>query len=395
MTNANVNSSVQIVAQTAQSKVAIFNHLITCISDDRQVDMKDIDVVVGELPKETKKLLCEKIFPTDFLRNYHRIREAAEDVLDKDGSIKTPLGAINSIDSAIEKKRELDLLADRWEKQMEEDEPRYATMCSDHLLQLGAAAIAAGADSVLVGKLTTHLMQRQPTWDVVRKNMKFAYTVHVIDLDGGDFVPELQEAQRDSVVALRDGVMGACIQHVCGEALAILKTIGSKGSSVKNGEVKLNPRTIKRAQAMTNRLEPLSFIHPLIKPLSDALAGELAKLPASGSMTYAEFSNFEQCLQALRDQTLVWERLQKGIPLIEVTTAQQQLLGTSVPMPAQAQAQTTSVAAAPAVVAPAEQASATPASVETGSQVGTVPAVHTRSTSAISVGQTGDLLSFY
>jgi len=64
-------------------------------------------------------------------------------------------------------------------------------------------------------------------------------------------------------------------------------------------------------------------------------------------------------------------------------------------MPAQAQAQTTSVAAAPAVVAPAEQASATPASVETGSQAGTVPAVHTRSASAISVGQTGDLLSFY
>src|SRR5690606_14844358 len=186
---------------------------------------------------------------------------------------------------------------------------------------------------------------------------------HVIDLDGGDFVPELQEAQRDSVVALRDGVIGACIQHVCSEALAILKTIGKKGGEAKNGEVKLNPRTIKRAQAMTKRLEPLSFIHPLIKPLHDALAGELVKLPASGSMTYAEFSNFEQCLQALRDQTLVWERLQKGIPLIQVTTAQQQLLGTSVPMPAQVQPQTTSVAAAPAVVAPAVQASASIAPV--------------------------------
>lgn len=400
----NVNDSVQIVAQTAQTKVAVFNHLITCISEDRQVDMKDIDVVVGELPKEAKKLLCEKIFPTDFVRAYHRIREAAEDVLDKDGSIKTPLGGVNSIASAIEKTKELDELNERWNKQIAEDELRYSSMCSEHLLQLGAAAIAGGADAVLVGKLTTHLMQRQPSWDVVKKNMKFAYSVHVLDLDGGDFVPGLMEAQRDSVVALREGVMGACIQHVCGEAHAILKTVGAKGRTGTNGEIKLNPRTIKRAQQMSDRLEPLSFIHPLIKPLRDALVGELAKLPASGSMTSVEFSNFEQCLLALRDQTLVWDRLQKGLPLIVVTPAQQQLPGTSVPMvaaqpaatvQAQVQLQTTSTATAPAVVAPAVEALASTASVVTGSQEETVPAVEACITSALEVGQTGDLLSFY
>ncbi len=397
----NVNEAVAIVAQTAETKVAVFNHFITCISEDRQVDMKDIDVVVGELPKETKKLLCEKIFPTEFLRNYHRIREAAEDVLDKDGSIKTPLGGVNSIASAIEKKKELDALKVRWDEQMAQDELSYASMCSEHLLKLSAAAVDGGADPVLVAKLTTHLMQRQPTWDVVKKNMKFAYTVHVLDLNGEDFVPGLMEAQRDSVVALREGVMGACIQHVCGEALAILKTITGKALTGTNGEIKLNPRTIKRAKQMTDRLEPLSFIHPLIKPLHEALVVELAKLPVSGSMTAVEFSNFEQCLLALRDQTLVWDRLQKKQPLIAVVPAPQQ--GASAPtaagMQGMAQAsvnpQPANVSTAPAVVTAEVVASAAAEVVDQEEQEEAVPAVDACVANALEVGQTGDLLAFY
>lgn len=321
MTDMNVNQGVQIVAQTVESKVAVITHLISCVSDDRQIDLSDMDVQVEDLPKETKKLLCEKIFPKDFIRNYHRIREQAEEILDKNGSIKTALGGVNTIDSAIAKIAELDALKAAWNAQLEKDEARYVDMCEAHILKIGSAAIDSGVSPVMASRLTAHLIKRRPTWEEVKKTLQFAYVVHIIDLDGSEFIPELQQAQRDSVVALREGVMGACVQHVCAEALAISKLIDSKDRTTSSGLIKLNPRTIRRARAMTEKLEPLAFIHKLIKPLHDALVTELAKLPDSGHMTAGEFANFEQCLIALKDQRKVVDSLQKGCPLIAVVPA--------------------------------------------------------------------------
>ena len=367
MTDTNVNNSVQIVAQTAETEVAVLNHQIKCISEDRQIDMKDIDVVVGELPKEARKLLCEKIFPKDFLRPYHRIREQAEEVLDKEGSIKTDLGGINTIASAVEKTKELEVLKEAWNQLLVKDEVRYTVMCQEHLLMLAGKAIAGGADQLLVTKLTSHLVKRQPSWDEVKKSLSFAYSVHIINLDGKDFNADLWVAQRDSVVALREGVMGACVQHVCGEALAIYKLVTSKDRVTDTGLIKLNPRTIKRARAMTVKLAPLAFIHKLIKPLHDALEAEMAKLPDSGHMTAGEFSNFEQCLLALRDQTKVIDHLQKGTPLITIVASpQQSLLSASAPQNA---AVTTPVQGN---VAHQQNATAAPAVVSTSAEVTSV-----------------------
>jgi hypothetical protein len=318
----NVNSAVQIVAKTEETKVAVINLLISCISEDRQIDLSEIGIVVGELPEATRKMMSEKIFPRDFLRSYHRIREQAEGELDKDGSIKTPMGGINSRNSAISKIAELEILKDAWSRQLAADAPRYADMCREHLLAIGQAAIKAGADPVLVGKLTEHLMKRQPSWEQVAANLKFAYVVTIISLDETDFDPELMGAQRDSVVALRDGVMGALVQNICRESFEILKLVTKKDRTTQTGQIQINPRTIRRAQQMVSKLESLAFIHQLIRPLHDAIKAEMDKLPVSGSLTGSEFRNFEQCLTALRDQTLVWERLEKGLPLIEVIPVQ-------------------------------------------------------------------------
>ena len=372
MTDANVNNSVQVVAQTAETEVAVLNHQIKCISEDRQIDMKDIDVVVGELPKEARKLLCEKIFPKDFLRPYHRIREQAEEVLDKLGSIKTDLGGINTIASAVEKAEELDALEVKWDELLATDEARYTDMCQKHLLELGAKAIKGGADQLTVSKLMAALVKRQPTWEEVAKNLTFAYSVHIIQLDDANFNTKLYKAQRDSVVALREGVMGACVQHVCAEAYAIWKLVDSKDRTTSTGEIKLNPRTIRRAKAMTEKLVPLAFIHPLIKPLHDALSAELEKLPESGFMSAPEFTNFEQCLLALRDQRKVVDHLTKGLPLISVvSTAQQTLLGASAPQgntasaPVQGDvAQQQNVATAPAVASTTTEVTSVAAPVE-------------------------------
>lgn len=318
----NVNSAVQIVAKTEETKVAVINLLISCISEDRQIDLSEIGITVGELPEATRKMMSEKIFPRDFLRSYHRIREQAEGELDKDGSIKTPMGGINSRNSAISKIAELEILKGAWNRQLATDAPRYADMCREHLLAIGQAAIKAGADPVLVGKLTEHLMKRQPSWEQVAANLKFAYVVTIISLDETDFDPELMGAQRDSVVALRDGVMGALVQNICRESFEILKLVTKKDRTTQTGQIQINPRTIRRAQQMVSKLESLAFIHQLIRPLHDAIKAEMDKLPVSGSLTGSEFRNFEQCLTALRDQTLVWERLEKGLPLIEVIPVQ-------------------------------------------------------------------------
>ncbi|WP_233100554.1 DUF3150 domain-containing protein [Pseudomonas carnis] len=123
---------------------------------------------------------------------------------------------------------------------------------------------------------------------------------------------------------------------------------------------------------MTEKLVPLAFIHPLIKPLHDALSAELEKLPESGFMSAPEFTNFEQCLLALRDQRKVVDHLTKGLPLISVvSTAQQTLLGASAPQgntasaPVQGDvAQQQNVATAPAVASTTTEVTSVAAPVE-------------------------------
>ena len=74
---------------------------------------------------------------------------------------------------------------------------------------------------------------------------------------------------------------------------------------------------------MVSKLESLAFIHPMIKPVHDVITAEMDKLPSQGVMSASEFANFEQCLEALRYQDLVWERLQNNQPLLHVTPVTQ------------------------------------------------------------------------
>ncbi len=71
---------------------------------------------------------------------------------------------------------------------------------------------------------------------------------------------------------------------------------------------------------MCVKLNSLAFIHPLIRPLHDALKSEMDKVPANGFLTGGEFQNLRECLKSLRDQTIVWDRLKNGQPLIQVAT---------------------------------------------------------------------------
>lgn len=341
----NINNAVTVVNAVQDTKVAILNLLCSAMSADRQIDLSKIGIKVEELPEATRKMITEKIFPKDFLRSYTRIREQAELVLSKDASIRTPMGAVNSRSSAIEKVEELDGLKAEWNAQLEKDGPGYQAMCEEHLLEIGRIAIEAGADDALVMKLTEYLMKCQPSWEQVKGSLRFDYVVTIVSLDEDDFDADLFKAQRDSVVALRTGVLGALVQHICKEASEILTLINTKDRIGRNGEIKINPRTIRRAQGMVAKLESLAFIHPLIKPVHDVIKAEMDKLPSQGVMSSSEFENFEQVLEALRYQNLVWERLQKGLPLLQVTPVAQ----VNPPQQSQAIASTATLVTAPAV----------------------------------------------
>ena len=310
----------QVISAANDNKVVVINLLVSAMAADRQIDLDVLNIKVEELHDEIRKLVTEKIFPKDFLRNYARLRENGETLLKQDGSIMCSIVAVMSRSEAVIKIRELNKIKEEWAQQLAKDEPGYQAMCDKHLLEMSQKAIAKGADSAQVMLLAEHLRKRQPTWEEVAARFKFEFVVTPVTMEDGEFDADLYEAQRDSVVALREGVLGAVIQHVCKESMEILETLDKKTTGSQSGEVKVNPRTVRRAQAMCVKLNSLAFIHPLIRPLHDALKSEMDKVPANGFLTGGEFQNLRECLKSLRDQTIVWDRLKNGQPLIQVAT---------------------------------------------------------------------------
>ncbi|ENB5866663.1 hypothetical protein ABHI80_004643, partial [Pseudomonas aeruginosa] len=209
----------QVISAANDNKVVVINLLVSAMAADRQIDLDVLNIKVEELHDEIRKLVTEKIFPKDFLRNYARLRENGETLLKQDGSIMCSIGAVMSRSEAVIKIRELNKIKEEWAQQLAKDEPGYQAMCDKHLLEMSQKAIAKGADSAQVMLLAEHLRKRQPTWEEVAARFKFEFVVTPVTMEDGEFDADLYEAQRDSVVALREGVLGAVIQHVCKESM--------------------------------------------------------------------------------------------------------------------------------------------------------------------------------
>ncbi|MBM3105707.1 hypothetical protein IIE18_11200 [Pseudomonas sp. V1] len=359
----------QVISAANDNKVVVINLLVSAMAADRQIDLDVLNIKVEELHDEIRKLVTEKIFPKDFLRNYARFRENGEALLKQDGSIMCSIGAVMSRSEAVTKLRELNKIKEEWAQQLTADEPGYKAMCDKHLLEMSQKAIDKGADPAQVTLLADHLRKRQPSWEEVAARFKFEFVVTPVTMEDSEFDADLYEAQRDSVVALREGVLGAVIQHVCKESMEILETLDKKATGSQSGEVKVNPRTVRRAQAMCVKLNSLAFIHPLIRPLHDALKCEMDKVPGNGFLTGGEFQNLRECLKSLRDQTIVWDRLKNGQPLIQVSNA---ITSSNTAQQAQATAQVTPVQTQQATSI--QPASTAPAAVAT---VAAAPAVTT------------------
>nr|WP_181377792.1 hypothetical protein [Pseudomonas aeruginosa]AVE21416.1 Hypothetical protein [Pseudomonas aeruginosa] len=97
----------QVISAANDNKVVVINLLVSAMAADRQIDLDVLNIKVEELHDEIRKLVTEKIFPKDFLRNYARLRENGETLLKQDGSIMCSIGAVMSRSEAVIKIREL------------------------------------------------------------------------------------------------------------------------------------------------------------------------------------------------------------------------------------------------------------------------------------------------
>lgn len=350
--------------------VIVFNLYINSMSADRQLDLSSVGIEVNTLPKATKALLEEKIFPKSFLRKYSLIREQAFAELAKGSATAIDLGTVTNRAVAVEKIEALDALKAKWAAMLDEDAEVYEGMCSKYLLESSQAAVFEGADPQQVHKLTELLIARQPKWEEVRAKMSFTYSVTPVALEEDDFDSVLFEAQRNGVIAIRAGVMGSLVQFVCREASKLLELAQERNSG--KSEYSLNPRTVERITGMTKKLHGLSFVHPAIKPVADGIDTALGFMPKATStkdvkLTSACYHDLCACLEALSDQTLVVECLARGLPL--VTTVQAKAVVTAIAQSSQAatpaaQAASTAPAATQQVAAkPVKAASATQAAV--------------------------------
>ena len=338
-----------ISANDQENRVIIINLAISALANERQIDLNSLGIKVEELPEATKKLLREKIFQKPFLRAYDHLREQAETVVSSGGSTKTNLGAVTSYSEAVEKAKLLKDLRKQWDKRVEEDAARYDQMCADHIMAVSKEALKGGADPKQVNILVTAIKEKQPTWELVASKLNFSYTFTPVELEEQEFDPELFEAQRDSVVAIRAGVLGSLLQFVCGEAKEMLSNLEKQEGTKGTINLRVNPRTVSRARKMQAKLKSLAFIHPLIRPLHTEIASILDYVSENEALTGRDYLAFKEICLALRDQTLVHERLEKGLPLIHVATPSTTQVAVA---SASAQAATTTVST-PAAQAPA------------------------------------------
>lgn len=344
-----------ITANTQENRIIVMNLAISALAIERQIDLASLGIKVEELPEATKKMLREKIFPQEFLRGYSLLREHADLAVNGVGSTRTELGVITSFSEAIEIVKVLKELQTKWGKRKELDAPRFDSMCAEHLLAISQAAIKAGADASQVNILVTAIQKKQPSWAEVESKLTFKYSVTPVTLDEDEFDAELFEAQRDSVVAMREGVLGSLLQFVCAEAKEMLERLEAQEKKKGTIGLRVNPRTVARARVMQAKLKSLGFIHPLLRPLHTEISTILDKVDDTEALIGRDYLTFKELCTALRDQTLVHERLLKGIPLISIAS-QATVIATAAVAAASVAIAAAPVATQPSVTAPAAKA---------------------------------------
>lgn len=306
-------------------QVVVFNLMISCMSAERQFDLTKLGIDVDKLPSASRKLIQERIFPKEFLNNYSRLRDRANAVLDRGAAVRLEMGVVSSRTEAVAKIEDLDAIKADWFDLIEKDSHRYDNICNERIALIAAQAYKEGVSAVVVNTLVDALRKRQPTWEDFKSRMNFAYSPVPIKLEldesKADFDPVLFKAQREGLVALREGVFGALVQYLTRESNEILKVLN--GKKQHHGVYTINYRTVARIGEVTAKLHGLSFVHQQVAPLASVIDDALAFMPKSVEkdlgLQPGQFLNLIACLEAMGDQHELLARLRDKQPLVVVS----------------------------------------------------------------------------
>ncbi|NVL50040.1 DUF3150 domain-containing protein [Pseudomonas syringae pv. actinidiae] len=315
-------------------QVVVFNLMITCMSAERQLDLTKMGIDVSSLPSASRKLVQEKIFPKEFLNEYSRLRDRANAVLARGAAVGLNMGTVSSRTEAVAKISDLNDIKAEWAALLDRDSKLYDDICNKRIALIAAEAYKEGVSVQVVNTLVDTLRKRQPTWDDFKSRMNFAYSSIPLKLeldeDKADFDPILFQAQREGIVALREGVFGGLVQYLARESGDILKVLN--GKKMYHGVYTINYRTVSRIGAITEKLHGLAFVHQQIRPLATVIDESLGFMPKSVDqdlgMKSGEFLNLVACLEAMSDQHELLARLRDKQPLVVVSQASQlQMVG--------------------------------------------------------------------
>ena len=306
-------------------QVVVFNLMVSCMSAERQFDLTKLGIDVDKLPSASRKLVQERIFPKEFLNNYSRLRDRANAVLDRGAAVRLEMGVVSSRTEAVAKIEDLDAIKADWAAQIEKDSHRYASICNERIALIAAEAYNEQVSADVVNTLVDALRKRQPTWEHFVSRMNFAYSPVPIKLEldetKAEFDPILFKAQREGLVALREGVFGALVQYLARESNEILKVLN--GKKQHHGVYTINYRTVARIGEITEKLHGLAFVHQQVAPLASVIDAALAFMPKSVEkdlgLQPSQFFNLIACLEAMGDQHELLARLRDKQPLVEVS----------------------------------------------------------------------------
>lgn len=306
-------------------QVVVFNLMITCMSAERQLDLTKMGVDVTMLPSASRKLVQEKIFPQEFLTRYSRLRDRATAVLARGAAVGLNMGTVSSRIEAVKKINDLNDIKAEWAVLLDADSKTYDDICNKRIALIAAEAFREKVSNEVVNTLVDTLRKRQPTWEDFKSRMNFAYSSIPLKLEldenKADFDPILFQAEREGIVALREGVFGGLVQYLARESSEILKVLN--GKKQHHGVYPVNYRTVARIGLITEKLHGLAFVHKHIRPLATVIDEALGFMPKNVekdlAMLPSQFYNLVACLEAMSDQHELLARLRDKQPLVEVS----------------------------------------------------------------------------
>lgn len=323
-TKAMTNLVTKVRTVTNDNYVVVFNLFANCVSSERQLDVTKLGINLDELPSGPRKLIQEKIFPKEFMNNYMRFRDRAIAVLERGASVQVAMGYVCSRLEAVAKIADLNAIKADWEEQIKQDSARYDDMCNERITNIALEAYKEGVPANIVNIIVNALRKRQPQWSEFESRMKFDFMPVPVQLElddnGGVFDPTLFQAQKNGLVAMREGVFGSLVQHIVREANELLKVL--EGKKASEGVYAINYRTVARIGSISEKLHGLSFVHRHIAPLAQTIDDALAFMPKEVEknlpLTAVPFYNLIACLNAMADQHELLQRLRDKQPLVVV-----------------------------------------------------------------------------